>query len=176
MLLGFLLGNLTSRSPPSQQPAQHALQELDYNRDGVPDVHAFYSNDGQSYVRYDRDFDGRPDYDQWYSNDIPLRAEADDNCDGKVDYWVDYRNGYPAAARADTDFNGIPDNIQTFRNGMLERVEWYPNGQASLLYTELFEHGIKRKEIRPLGTAKNGVHSVEFDAFGTRSQNDKTGE
>ncbi len=68
-----------------------AVEEMDFNGDGVPDT--FY----------------------YYENGNLVRQEVDSNFDGKIDIWVFLNKGvYVRRYERDKDFDGKPDIIKDY--------------------------------------------------------------
>ena len=118
------------------------------------DIHYSYTADGKCYEAWvyrnghlvemckDRNLDGRWDGWVYYKYGHVVRAEYDENFDGKRDLFVTYSNSLVVSTEQDTDFNGVPDVFCSYKNGVLQQVDFRPNGLKFTITREIFTNGV----------------------------------
>jgi hypothetical protein len=113
----------------------------------------------------DRNMDGIVDEWIYYKNDHVERSEYDNNFDGKPDEWVIYSNSSPVSSEKDTDYNGSPDVFCSYSNGIIQQVDYRPNGIKFTTTREIFKNGVLT-EIWRCGDSQGFFNEVvKYDAF-----------
>jgi hypothetical protein len=91
--------------------------------------------------------------------------QADDNFDGKPDYFVTYSNSSPISGEQDTDYNGATDAFYIFKNGIVQQVDYKPNGSKFVTTREKFENGVLMEIWRGGDISGNFSEVVKYDPF-----------
>lgn len=166
LVVGVIIGVLTCAARSRRDSKPDFVELDDLNNDGSPDSELVYERGFLVRSQSDRNFDGTPDVFQWYERGVVVRAESDDNFDGVIDGWISYRYGEMYLSKYDTDGNGIPDLFLYFEHGVTKLLAWRPNEASKPTRIEVYEAGLKVKELRDKtgGGAFDTV--VEFDQFG----------
>jgi hypothetical protein len=136
-----------------------------YTADGKCYEALVYKDGHLKTVYRDRNSDGK--WDAWvhYERGMVVRSEYDNNFDGKADDFYIYSNNAPVAEEFDTDFNGIPDMFSSYSNGIIQQVDYRPNGIKFTTTREIFKNGVLTEIWR--GGDSQGFFNevVKYDAF-----------
>jgi hypothetical protein len=128
------------------------LKKLDSNRDGRPDVFAYFRVEpdphgaapAERLVRKDTDLnhDGRVDVVELFDADGKLaEVRSDLDFDGRVDEIAYFRGGRLTRQELDLDFDGHPDVVKYYEDDKLVRIESDRNGDGKIDTWEYFEGG-----------------------------------
>jgi hypothetical protein len=166
LLAGIVIGLLAAMAKHYVDSRRDFVVLEDLNSDGTPDSELIYKGGFLVRSQYDRNFDGKPDLFQWYENELIARAETDDNFDGSIDGWATFRYGESYITKYDTDGNGVPDLFLYSEHGVMRLLAWRPNEAQKPIRIEVYEGGLKVKELRDT----NGIGAfdavITFDHFG----------
>jgi hypothetical protein len=122
--------------------------------------------DGQlTEVLKDDRLGGKWDARIYYEHGHVFRAVYDENYDGKPDEWVIYSNSSPVSSERDTDFNDIPDVFCSYSNGIIQQVDYRPNGIKHTTTREIYKNGVLTEVWRG-GDSHGFFNEVEkYDPF-----------
>jgi hypothetical protein len=94
-----------------------------------------------------------------------VRSEWDNNFDGKPDEFVTYSNGAPTTFEKDTDFNGVPDEFGIYKYGILQQVDFRPNGAKYSMQRWIYKNGVLTEILRGGDSNGNFKEVVRYDPF-----------
>jgi hypothetical protein len=137
----------------------------------------YYTTDGKCYEArvyqnghlveavQDRNLDGVWDHWIYYAHGQVVRSEWDNNFDGKPDEFVTYSNGAPTTFEKDTDFNGVPDEFGIYKYGILQQVDFRPNGAKYSMQRWIYKNGVLTEILRGGDSNGNFKEVVRYDPF-----------
>ena len=117
--------------------------EIDLDFDGRFDVTRFYEDDGVTPSReeHDYDFDGRIDEVLFYEEGKLVKRELDTNFDHRVDTWILCRDGYVVRVERDRRMRGKPDVFEDYEDGFLLQASYDEDLDGKADRFEYFEEG-----------------------------------
>lgn len=107
--------------PEVRGPAHLLRRDIDLNRDGRPDIVAFYDGGRVQREELDLDFDGQPDQVDVYEGGERIRSEVLRPGGGVVQV-RHYEGEDLARVEVDRDADGSPERVEYWRRGSIVRV------------------------------------------------------
>ncbi|TWI05920.1 putative signal transducing protein [Luteimonas cucumeris] len=144
-----------------------SVSMLDYDGDGRPEEHFFYSGNVLARYENDRNHDGRIDEVIWYDrNGSPSRGQSDNDFDGRMESTSRYLHGQWQSGESDDDGDGRVDYRSDAISGVLYSEQWLDD-QGRVSKQIRYKHGI------PVDGEIDSDHDGVLD---TRRSYDRRGE